>query len=394
MSYNEAMTQVLSVSCKLVVPAQLRPEMERTFEGFANACNQILAAANDSGVRNTTKLHHLIYYEVRGKTGLKANHVCQAIRRVVGALNAKRKVHTFRPTSIALDIRTFSLREKDWHVGITLIGGRFWFPLKIGGYQMALLNGQNPTSATLKKHKDGTYRINIQVELNTEPTGKTPKVIGVDLGRRDIATTSTGKAWDGKQLQATRERYARVRSSVQAKRTKGSKKLLKRLSGRERRFQSNINHTISKALVKEAKTCEASLAFEDLTGIRGRVKAKGAKQRREGHSWAFYQLRQYVSYKANLAGVEIVFVDPRYTSQTCSCCHRLGNRNKKRFDCGWCGLSLDADLNAARNIAAIGAETVNQPEQSTLFCALASQLCDAPVRNGGQVESPCLQAWG
>ncbi|MBC8123020.1 MAG: IS200/IS605 family element transposase accessory protein TnpB [Gemmatimonadaceae bacterium] len=372
------MTQVLSVSCKLVVPHELRQEIERTLEAFANACNQILAVANDSGVHNSTKLHHLTYYPVRAATGLKANHVCQAIRRVVGALAAKRQTRVFRPTSIALDVRTFSFREKDWHVGLTLISGRVWLPLKIGGYQIALLRRQKPTSATLKKHRDGSYHINIAVELDTPPTGSTPKVIGVDLGRRDIATTSTGRAWSGEQLQATRNRYAQVRSNVQRKRTKSSRRLLRRLSGRERRFQSNINHTISKSLVTEARNARAMLAFEDLTGIRGRVKARGAKQQREGNAWAFYQLRLFVGYKASLSGVGVVFVDPRYTSQTCSCCHRLGDRNRKRFDCGWCGLSADADINAAINIAALGV-TVDAPEGSTLYCEWGCQLVDAPM---------------
>jgi transposase len=224
----------------------LRPEIDRTLHLFADACNQILAVAKRERCCNTTKLHHLTYYTVRLATGLKANHVCQAIRRVVGNMKAVKQVHQFRPRSISLDARVFTYRESDQHVGITLMSKKAWFPLSIGNYQLALLRGQTPTSATLVKRRSGDYYIQIAVELDTPPTGKTPKVVGVDLGRRDIATTSTGKSWDGSQLQATRDRYSRVRASLQSKRTRGSRRLLKRLSGREARFQKNINHSISK----------------------------------------------------------------------------------------------------------------------------------------------------
>ena len=61
-------------------------------------------------------------------------------------------------------------------MGVTLMSGRVWLKLKIGGYQIALLRGQKPTSATLSKTKQGDYYINIAVELDTPPTGKTPKV--------------------------------------------------------------------------------------------------------------------------------------------------------------------------------------------------------------------------
>lgn len=141
---------------------------------------------------NTTKLHHKVYKPVREATGLKANHVCQAIRRVIGNAASVKQVHKFRPTSINLDIRTFQYIEELQTVGVTLMCGRVKFKLSIGNYQLALLKGQTPTAATLNKTKRGDYYINICVDLPTDPTGKTPRVIGVDLGRRDIATTSQG----------------------------------------------------------------------------------------------------------------------------------------------------------------------------------------------------------
>jgi transposase len=176
------MTQSLSIKCKLIVPVEFRPKIDETLRGFADACNQILEVAKRENCWNTTKLHHKVYKPVREATGLKANHVCQAIRRVIGNAKAVKQIHKFRPTSISLDVRTFKYVESEQTVGVTLKCGRVDFKLSIGGYQIALLRGQTLTSATLCKSKKGDYYINFVVEIDTPPTGKTPKVIGVDLG--------------------------------------------------------------------------------------------------------------------------------------------------------------------------------------------------------------------
>ena len=384
MSYNVCMTQSLSVKCKLVVPVEFRPKIDETLQGFADACNQILAVAQRNNCWNTTKLHHKVYKQVRGSTGLKANHVCQAIRRVIGNAKAVKQIHKFRPTSISLDIRTFKYIESEQVVGITLKCGRVNFNLSIGGYQIALLRGQNLTSATLCKSRKGDYYINFVVEIDTPPTGKTPKVIGVDLGRRDIATTSTGKSWSGEQIQSARDRFSRVRVNVQRKRSRNSRRLLRRLKARERRFQEWLNHNISKQLVIEAKSSNAALAFEDLTGIRDSLnqKPRSKTERRRTNNWAFYQLRIFVGYKAAIAGVPVVFVPPAYTSQTCSRCRHVhpvkgkSYRNGKKFKCGHCGFEHDADVNAACNIADLGV-CVSNPESPGIVCLLEGKR--APV---------------
>jgi len=369
--------QTISVKCKLIVPQELGQEIDQTLEGFADACNQILAVAKEANQWNTTKLHHLVYKPVRAATGLKANHVCQAIRRVIGNAKAVKQVHQFRATSLNLDVRTFLYNEELQTVGVTLISGRKQFKLSIGGYQIALLRGQKPTAATLNKTRKGDYYINICVDIPTDPTGQTPKVIGVDLGRRDIATTSTLNIWSGAKIQATRDRYSRVRSNVQSKRTRSSRRLLRRLQGREQRFQKWLNHNISKQLVQEAKQNSAALAFEDLTNIRQSLneKRRSKTERRRTNNWAFYQLRMFVSYKALIAGVPILLVPPAYTSQTCSQCGHVhpekgkSYRSGKRFKCGHCGFEHDADVNAALNIAALGL-SVTQPEIPGMSCKL------------------------
>lgn len=250
-----------------------------------------------------------------------------------------------------------------------------------------MLKGHIPTSATLVKRKNRDYYIQICVNIPTQPAGKTPRKIGVDLGRRSIAATSTGKTWDGKQLNQVRDRYSRVRTNVQSKCTKSAKRLLRRLSGRQRtcphvrRFQSWLNHNISKQLVTEAKEINAALVFEDLTNIRQSLnrKPRSKKERRKtapsANNWAFYQLKQYVQYKAAIAGVPVLSVPPAYTSQTCARCHHVhpekgkSYRSGERYKCGNCGWKHNADINAGIVISQLGA-AVTSPESSVMDCIL------------------------
>jgi IS605 OrfB family transposase len=166
---------------------------------------------------------------------------------------------------------------------------------------------------------------------------------------------------------------------------------LKRLSGRERRYQAWLNHNISKSIILEAKKTQSFVAIENLTGIRERTNTKPRNQteRRRSNSWAFYQLRSFLEYKGIKEGIEVVAVNPAYTSQSCHGCLHIGVRTEKRFKCsnqvcGWIG---DADLNGSKMIALLGL-SVNQPGGSNgLYCNLStdsSGLLKAHTAPSGQ----------
>jgi transposase len=91
--------------------------------------------------------------------------------------------------------------------------------------------------------------------------------------------------------------------------------------------------------------------MEDLTDIRNRVKSR-KEAGRNLHSWACYQLKEMIRYKAEVAGIRVEIVNPEYASQTCKCGHReKANRSGIRFKCKQCGYTIHADLNGAINIA-------------------------------------------
>ena len=104
----------------------------------------------------------------------------------------------------------------------------------------------------------------------------------------------------------------------------------------------------SKQLVAKAKYTNRAIALEDLAGIRSQTKVR--KTQRSRHSkWAFYQFRQFIEYKSALQGVQVILVDPRNTSRTCS--H-----------------AVPADINAAINISKVA---FNRPMVATTLLASA-----------------------
>jgi putative transposase len=385
------MKQVLTVSCKLQVSPEQSIKIDATLQAFADACEYVNQGVPPN-LTNELAMQSLIYQEVRARFGLPAQLAIHAIRRVSGNRKTSKKdgkpVKNFAPTSATYDARTFSFRERDWTVSLTTVDGRSRFGLAIGNYQLGLLKGQNPKSATLCKRKDGTYYLNIQLESAPPEPEETTEVLGCDLGRIDIAVTSEGGKFSGKEITKVRNHYANLRANIQQKATRGTRstrrrcrELLKRLSGKEKRFQALVNHTVSYRIVSRAKVANKVIALEDLTGIRERTnqQPRSKKERRLSNSWAFYQLRQFLIYKAIKHGVKLLFVNPRYTSQMCHKCNHIHPgqgkfyRSGKGFACGHCGWKGDADLNGSKNIAALGA-FVNKPEGSGLSCSLLDHL--------------------
>lgn len=393
------MKQVLTVACKIEVKPEQSAKVRDTFQAFADACEYVNQEVPEK-LTNELAMQSLVYQDVRAKFGLSSQLAIHAIRRVSGNRKTAKqkgdKVKEFRPTSVTYDVRTFSLREADWTLSLTMLGKRERFRLHIGNYQRGLLKGQKPKTATFVLKPTGEYYLNIQLESKPEPQQKTDKVLGVDLGRTDIAVTSDGDSFSGKDVTNVRNHHARVRASIQQKCSKGTRstrrrgrRLLQRLSGKERRFQQYTNHVISKQIVHHAKANNQVIALEELTGIRQRTNElpRTKTERRLSNSWAFYQLRQFLDYKAVKNSVKLFLVNPAYTSQTCHKCLHIhpvrgeSYRNGKVFRCGHCGWKGDADLNGAKNIEAMG-RSINTPGGSELLsCSLsysASGLLKTP----------------
>jgi len=267
--------------------------------------------------------------------------------------------------SIRYDARTYRLLSLD-RVSLNTLQGRVVCKMLLGKRQHDMLIDQSwKIGGADLVWRRGIYYLHVTQSKEAPPLTETEDTLGVDLGVAQLATDSTGESFSGAEVKAVRNRYHQRRQILQKVGTRSAKRRLKHMSGREKRFQKNTNHVISKALVQKAIVSRKALALEDLTGIRERTTVQ-RKNRYERHSWAFYQLRGFISYKAAWAGVQVKLIDPRNTSRTCSeCghCEKANRQSQASFLCKQCGFCLNADYNAAINISRA---VVKQPMVSRL----------------------------
>jgi IS605 OrfB family transposase len=223
-------------------------------------------------------------------------------------------------------------------------------------------------------------------------------VVGVDRGINVLATITDGKRqmfFGGGHINHVRSRYAKTRTSLHKKKAqtggRSTRRTLKRLSGRERRFMRNMNHVISRRIIEFAKdTGNPTIAVEDLGGIRNGRKLR-KQQRTDLNRWAFYELEQFIRYKADTFGMALIGVDPKYTSQGCSRCGHTekANRHQHRFLCKACGYELHADLNASRNIRLRGVLARQVLcEDAALSCVAVARLVDPGSNLGESAGKP------
>ena len=352
----------LTVVAKLDLSIQDRERVERTLEVFTAACNAISQAAFTEQCFNPVALHHLTYREIRQRFNLLAGLAVRARERVAKAykiLKARKqilKLLTFKAQSMDLDVGLFRLFWKDdevW-VSVAVCGGkRVKCAIKVGQRYLPILRASKPTSAVLKRHRDGELYLHIAVSIPVpEPSDPPQSVVGVDLGEIDLLVASNGVRVSGVESIERRKRFRARRRILQRKGTR-AKRARTRLSDKERRWARNYLHTVSRRFV-DSLPPNSLVVLEDLSGIRDRCKRRGAEQRAQFHSWAFRQLQWMIAYKARLAGHQVVFVKPNYTSRTCPRCGHVSSSNRlstRLFRCQQCGFQHNANFVASLNIA-------------------------------------------
>ena len=355
---------------KLTINLKLMPNKEQagallaTLERANAACNYAAAVAWNERVFGQFKLHRLIYYELKSRFELSAQMAVRALAKVADAYKPDHKTRrTFRPHgAISYDERILNFKSGD-AVSIWTLSGRQVVAFVCGDYQRRLLPYRKGEVDLL--YVRGLFYLSVVCDIAEPTEAEATEFLGIDLGIINIATDSDGNVYSGAKVELDRRVFAHRRRNLQRRATRAARRKLRQIKGKQARFQKDANHCISKAVVETAKRTGRGIALEDLGGIRDRVTAR-RRQRARLANWAFEQLRFFVEYKARLAGVAVVAVDPRNTSRTCPVCGCIDKANRKtqsQFLCVSCGHSGPADHVAARNIRARAA--VNQPMVSS-----------------------------
>jgi putative transposase len=189
-------------------------------------------------------------------------------------------------------------------------------------------------------------------------------VMGVDLGIKIPAVVhvlgqGSRSFGNGRYQRFRRRRFFAGRRTLQRA---GKLRAVRKSQGKERRWMRATNHGLSRQIVSHAHEHGVGVIhLEQLAGIRRRITqhtartSRGAKKARTNNrmmnTWAFFQLAQFITYKAERLGIRVEQVNPAYTSQTCPACSARNKAADRRYVCLDCGWSGHRDVVGAINIA-------------------------------------------
>lgn len=362
------MSVIRTIKLKLNVSPDGCQSLMQTMRDYTVAFNTCSEWGFNSRSANKVNCHNATYQNVRQSVpnlpsslvqGARDN-ACECLKAVKCHTKPLRKEYS----SMRYNQRVIRVCLDSGYATLATSKGRIKATFTIPEYYRQYIGWQVKSSTVSFDKRYKTFYLHCQMEAKTPDLVKDQQVLGIDRGIVNIAVCSDNSFFNSKLVKNTRAKCAYLRKRLQSKGTRSAKRKLRKISGRERRFVTDVNHCISKQIVNSDYTV---FALEDLSKIRVQ-KRRGTEMNRKLNNWSFYELQQFLTYKAENIGKRVILVDARYTSQKCSVCGHTykGNRDGSQFLCRSCGFELHADLNASRNIAhagisGLGRLPVNQP---------------------------------
>ena len=396
------MEQTVNIKVKLnILEPNVGMKFSKTMKQYRLACNYVSEYLfNNNFPLNKNEVQKVIYNTIREKFNLKSQMTISCIRSVIARYKTVKTQMARRPYKYQ-DQNTGEwyreVRDLTWlHKPISfnrpqvdLQRNRDWSYLSSGQLSINTLDGRvkvDPICRGFNQYLDGTWKFGLAKLLKS--SGKwylhisatkevtdfdkqaVKHVVGIDRGLRFLVTSydEQGKTafFDGQAIMRKRAKYQKLRAILQAKGTKSAKRRLKKLSGRENRWISDVNHCLSKTLVQKYGA-NTLFVLENLNGVSFERTDLPKALRNQNKSWAFYQLEQFLTYKAHLNNSEVVEVSAKYTSQRCPKCGviKKDNRNheKHEYHCDNCGYRSNDDRIGAMNIQLLGTQYISGQEQ-------------------------------
>jgi putative transposase len=210
-------------------------------------------------------------------------------------------------------------------------------------------------AATISRQADRWY-VSFTVEVQRAIPGSNgkPSIVGVDVGVRHLAVLSTGQTIvNPRALEGSLRRLRRLNREL-ARRQSGSKR-----RSQSRRWLARVHARAANVRRDSLHKLTTSLATQHGTVVIEQLNVAGlTRNRRLARAIAdtgMAELRRLLGYKAIWYGCRLVVADPFYpSSKTCSACGWVKAKltlAERTFCCEACGLKVDRDLNAARNLA-------------------------------------------
>jgi putative transposase len=347
--------------------------LAETSRQFTAVFNAVCAYGWQQNQKNSIELHRALYYPLKAEypalvSDLHIQARVKATEALKSAMGLRRKYareqndrKVSQPHADACppryNVHTYRVDWESCTVQMSTTIGRQTIRFRVLDYVAKYVGHPVDTSDLIQK--DSEWWLHVVVTVPAPEVQPSDQVIGVDLGINRPAVTSNHHFLGQRRWKAIEGRYFRQIRALQKKGSKSAKRHLRKLKRRRARFRKDADHVLSKQIVSCASPGD-TIVLENLKDIRKRAKqgkrtTKQRQAKRRMHSWPFLSLKTKVEYKAEEWGCTVVAVDPRHTSQRCSCCGhtaRTNRRSQSIFKCRKCGYHLNADLNAAQNIAA------------------------------------------
>jgi len=401
LQYNAGVKQILSAKLKLKTSTEQLQALRATSLAYRDGLNAASRYAFAHGKTSSNQtLHRGMYAELRATYHLPSQLACSLERQVAatykglwtkvkknaaqgkaGMTKKRYKGLDQAPKFVSPTVQytyerdyTFKTHQQ---VSLNTLEGRI--TLAYQGYErhIALIqHGASIGDAKLwyDQHKKRFYLlVSLEVEVADPTFERHKEVVGVDVGIRYLAVTSTSAGeptfHKGKRVRHQANHYARLRKRLQQKGTRNATRRLRRIAQRERRLKQQANHVVSKHIVTTHP--QALIGLEQLTDIRARTRRRRRRRKKHGKGtepvsskarkanrvysqWSFAELHALIAYKAVLSGSMAIKVDANYTSKACPRCGFTSDANRPEkgltFHCRNCHYELHADLVGARNI--------------------------------------------
>ena len=342
--------------------------LDKTMSVYRCACNYVSDYVFRTHDLRQFSLNKVLYSELRERFGLKSQMAQSVFKTVIARYKTilENESEWIKPS--------FKKPQYDlvWNRDYSLTQNRFSVNTLNGRVKLSYFSeGMSKyfdhtiyrfgTAKLVNKH--GKYYLHIPVTYDVEESNISDicNVVGIDRGINFVVATYDSKCKSGfvsgKAIKQKRAHYSKLRKELQMRHTPSSRRRIKAIGQRENRWMQDINHQVSKALVKNNPK-HTLFVLEDLSGIRNATERVKTKDRYVSVSWSFYDLEQKLIYKAKQNQSSVIKVDPSYTSQCCPVCGHTekSNRNKKihLFCCKNCGYQSNDDRIGAMNLYRMG----------------------------------------
>ncbi len=322
------------------------PEIIDTIKAYTKRLKFCIDIAWQNKISNNFRLHPFVYKTLRQTLPSQLAVAC--IKQACGMIKKAKSKPVIKRTSARYNFPR-SANLKGNVLVLRLLNKRQEFKLNIPECYKQYFSWEiNESLLRMDKKGRAFFLFTFSKEADTINNITQNIVLGIDLGVNNLAVTSDSRFYNSAKVKQIKRKFKHLRSKLQSKGTRSSRKFLKKLSGRETRWMKWVNHNISKNIVSQFNGNK--IVMEDIKGIR--KQKRGRIMNYWISNWSFFQLQNFIQYKAERNGLEVSKVKPQFTSQICHKCGKLGSRLSGCFSCSHCGLSLfSADLNAARNLA-------------------------------------------